>query len=237
MAIVRLDRVRKTYALGKTEVAALRGVTVDIQRGDFISIAGPSGSGKTTILNLIGCIDTPTEGTVEIDGSVTSGLGDREITRLRQRKLGFIFQAFNLVPVLNVRENVELPLLLGGERAGRSERGAWIDHLVAQVGLDGRAKHRPSELSGGERQRVAIARALVTRPLVVLADEPTANLDSRTAEGIIELMKRMNRELGTTFVFSTHDARVVALADHVISLEDGLVASEERRERSYAAAR
>ncbi|HUX52217.1 MAG TPA: ABC transporter ATP-binding protein [Spirochaetia bacterium] len=237
MAMVRLENVKKVYALGKTEVAAVKGVSFSIEKGDFMSIAGPSGSGKTTILNLIGCIDTPTEGVVEIDGQATNGLNDREITFLRHRKLGFIFQSFNLVPVLNVYENIEFPLLLGKESSGRKSRKEWIESLIAEVDLEKWTAHRPNELSGGQRQRVAIARALVTRPEIVLADEPTANLDSATGGAIIELMKKINREMQTTFIFSTHDDRIVGIADHIIRLQDGLVVSEERREQEHAGTR
>lgn len=234
MAIVRLDKVEKVYPLGKTEVHAVKGVSFEIEKGDFISIAGPSGSGKTTILNLIGCIDVPTSGSVEINGRNTSGLNDRRITSLRHEVIGFIFQSFNLVPVLDVFENVEFPLLLGKQRDGKKERREWISYLIEEVGLASWRNHRPNELSGGQRQRVAIARALVTKPQIVLADEPTANLDSATGEAIIGLMKKINRELETTFIFSTHDPTIVDIADHVIRLHDGLVASEERREREDA---
>lgn len=227
--IVELTDVKKVYPLGKTEVPAVRGITFTIDTGDFISLAGPSGSGKTTILNLIGCVDTPTQGTVRIDGVETGGLDDRQITSIRQKMIGFIFQSFNLIPVLNVSENVEFPLLLAGGRAPRGERKEWIETLIEEVGLAPWRRHRPSELSGGQRQRVAIARALATRPRIVLADEPTANLDSATGESIIELMKKINRDRETTFIFSTHDANIVGIADHVIRLHDGRVESEERR--------
>jgi putative ABC transport system ATP-binding protein len=229
MAIVKLRDLRKTYPLGKTEVQAVKGVSFDIEKGDFISIAGPSGSGKTTILNIIGCIDSPSGGSVEIEGQPTEGLKDAALTSLRRRTLGFIFQSFNLIPVLDVYENVEFPLLLDGRASSRRERKEWIDFLISEVGLDAWRSHRPNELSGGQRQRVAIARSLAGKPRIVLADEPTANLDSGTGEAIIELMKKINREMETTFVFSTHDARVVGIADHVISLRDGLVVAEERR--------
>jgi putative ABC transport system ATP-binding protein len=230
-SIVSLEGVKKTYMLGTTEVHAVAGVSFSITKGDFVSIAGPSGSGKTTILNMIGCIDTPTEGTVRIDGTVTSGLSDDAITGLRSRTLGFIFQSFNLIPVLTVRENVEFPVLLGKGAMTREQRG-WMDRLIEEVGLADRRDHRPNELSGGQRQRVAIARALATNPRIVLADEPTANLDSKTGEAIIALMRRINREFGTTFVFSTHDPKIVAEADHVIRLMDGLV--EENRQEARA---
>ena len=228
MPIVQVREVHKTYPLGKTEVHAVRGVSFEIEEGDFISIAGPSGSGKSTILNLIGCIDTPTAGSVAIDGTATGTLTDVEITTLRHRVLGFIFQSFNLVPVLNVFENIEFPLLLGKQESTKQERSDWIDHLMESVGLAEWHDHKPSELSGGQRQRVAIARALVTKPRIVLADEPTANLDSATGEAIITLMKRMNDELGTTFIFSTHDPSIVGIAGHLIRLIDGEIVENVR---------
>jgi putative ABC transport system ATP-binding protein len=231
MAIVRLEDVKKTYPLGKTEVKAVKGVSFDIEKGDFISIAGPSGSGKSTILNMIGCIDTPTEGRVRINDTETSTLNDKEITRLRHKVIGFIFQNFNLVPVLNVFENIEFPLLLGKEILPKAERTEWVDTLIEEVGLTEWRNHKPMELSGGQRQRVAIARALVAKPQIVLADEPTANLDSVTGDQIINLMKKMNREYGTTFIFSTHDPTIVDIADHIIRLHDGLVSENTRRER------
>lgn len=228
MAIVQLTGVTKDYALGKVTVPAVRGVTLSIEQGEFISIAGPSGSGKTTILNLIGCIDTPTAGTVTVAGEATGTLKDRDLTALRHAHIGFIFQSFNLVPVLNVYENVEFPLLLGKSTLDKTERRRRVEELVDQVGLADHIRHRPNELSGGQRQRVAIARALVTHPSIVLADEPTANLDSKTSQQIIELMKRINAERGSTFIFSTHDPDIVSIADHVVRLLDGLVASEHR---------
>jgi len=230
--VVRLDNVHKSYALGKTEVQALQGVSFDILKGDFISIAGPSGSGKTTALNLIGCVDTASSGVVTVLGQRTDTLDDEKLTALRHRGVGFIFQTFNLIPVLNIRENIELPILLDGSGAAMSkkEQDEWVDHLVESVGLADRMRHKPAELSGGQRQRVAIARALVMRPPIVLADEPTANLDSATGESILGLMKRMNREFGTTFIFSTHDAGIVSIADHVIRLKDGRVTENRRTE-------
>ena len=235
MGIVNLENVKKTYPLGKHSVEAVKGISLEIDKGDFISIAGPSGSGKTTILNMIGCIDTPTEGTVEIAGNVTSGLSDRQITSLRHKVIGFIFQTFNLIPVLNVFENVEFPLLLGESVMTKGARKEWIDFIVDAVGLSEWKTHRPYELSGGQRQRVAVARALATKPQIVLADEPTANLDSKTGETIIELMKTMNREQDTTFIFSTHDPAIVGIADHIIYLHDGMIKSEERKDRNNGA--
>ncbi|HWR10746.1 MAG TPA: ABC transporter ATP-binding protein [Rectinemataceae bacterium] len=230
--VVRLNDVHKSYALGKTEVLALQGVSFDILKGDFISIAGPSGSGKTTVLNLIGCVDTASSGGVTILGQRTDSLGDEKLTALRHKGIGFIFQTFNLIPVLNIRENVELPALLDGSDLDmpKNERQEWVDHLIESVGLADRMKHKPAELSGGQRQRIAIARALVMRPPIVLADEPTANLDSATGESILALMKRMNREFGTTFIFSTHDQGIVDIADHVIRLKDGRIVENYRAE-------
>lgn len=225
---VGLNDVWKIYTLGEAKVEAVRGVNINIKEGDFASIAGPSGSGKSTILNLIGCIDTATSGTVEVTGHETSSLSDREITRLRHRAIGFIFQSFNLVPVLNVFENVEFPLLLGSNPPPKSERREYVDFLIESVGLADWRTHRSNELSGGQRQRVAIARALATKPRIVLADEPTANLDSKTGSDIIELMKRINAELSTTFIFSTHDPTIVSIADHVIRLLDGAVVEDNR---------
>ena len=224
--IVAVENVSKVYQLGKTEVAALRGVSLRIGRGDFLSIAGPSGSGKTTLLNLIGCVDTPTSGRVVVDGRDTTHLSERALTDLRLHRIGFIFQTFNLVQVLSVRQNVEFPLLLQGGLTAR-ERAQRVGTLLEAVGLAAHARHRPSELSGGQRQRVAVARALVTRPPLVLADEPTANLDSQTGETIIDLMKDMNRRDGTTFVFSTHDPKVMAHATAVVRIADGQVAGRE----------
>jgi putative ABC transport system ATP-binding protein len=217
--IVSVKNATKDYALGKTVVQALRGVSLDVMEGEFLSIAGPSGSGKTTLLNLIGCVDVPSAGTVEVAGKDTRKLSERALTRLRLDTIGFIFQSFNLVSVLSVLQNVELPLLLQG--AGSSERQKRVQELLERVGLRDYARHRPSELSGGQRQRVAIARALVSRPQLVLADEPTANLDSKTGQNIIDLMKELNRTLRTTFIFSTHDAHVMAHASAVVRLADG----------------
>jgi len=223
LSIVEVQSAKKFYALGKTTVEAVKGVSFEIEQGDFISIAGPSGSGKSTILNMIGLIDTPTEGEVLIQGQPVSKLKDREITRLRHETIGFIFQSFNLIPVLTTRENIEFPLLLGKNNKITKERKEYVDFLIEEVGLGDRQKNRPNELSGGQRQRVAIARALVTKPVIVLADEPTANLDSATGDAILHLMKKVNRDLKTTFIFSTHDAKIVEIADHIIRLKDGLV--------------
>lgn len=228
MAIIQLENVKKSYPLGKIEVHAVKGVSFDINKGDFVSIAGPSGSGKSTILNMIGCIDVPSEGKVIVEGIETGNLNDKEITTLRHDFLGFIFQSFNLIPVLNVYENIEFPLLIGKTKSDKKEQREWIDFLIQEVGLSQWAEHRPNELSGGQRQRVAIARALATKPQVVMADEPTANLDSTTSKAILDLMKKMNRELDTTFIFSTHDNDIVSMADHVIRLQDGLISENKR---------
>lgn len=231
--VVELKDVHKVYPLGKTQVHAVRGVSFAVEKGDFIALTGPSGSGKSTILNMIGCIDKPTSGTVIIDGVETSSLSDRELTELRQKKLGFIFQSFNLIPVLDVYENVEFPLLLGKQRPNRREMQEWIEFLLEATGLASHRHHRPSELSGGQRQRVAIARALATKPTIVLADEPTANLDSKTGQAIIELMRKLNQELHTTFIFSTHDPNIVAAVDHVIRLQDGQIVEQTVGSRAH----
>ncbi|HET6148779.1 MAG TPA: ABC transporter ATP-binding protein [Polyangia bacterium] len=219
-AIVSVKNAVKNYTLGKVVVPALRGITLEVRGGEFLSIAGPSGSGKTTLLNLIGCVDTPTSGTVEVAGKDTRVLSERALTDLRLHTIGFIFQSFNLVTVLSVFQNIELPLLLQRE-LGAGDRRKRVMSLLERVGIGEYANHRPNELSGGQRQRVAIARALVTRPQLVLADEPTANLDSVTGENILDLMKELNRTEGTTFIFSTHDQRVMAHASAVVRLADG----------------
>ena len=222
MNIIEIRGLKKDYPLGNTVVNALRGVDVSVEAGEFMSIVGPSGSGKTTLLNVIGCIDFATEGSVQVGGREITVLNDRQITDLRLHKIGFIFQTFNLIPVLDVVENVEFPLLLMKTHS-RAEVRKRADRLIAEVGLQSFAKHRPAELSGGQRQRVAIARALVTNPDIVLADEPTANLDSVTGASILELMKDMNTQEKTTFVFSTHDANVLKYARRIVKIHDGLI--------------
>jgi putative ABC transport system ATP-binding protein len=233
MAIVSVQDVSKDYMLGKTVVPALRGVTLDIERGEFLSIAGPSWSGKTTLLNLIGCVDTATAGKVLVGDRDTAQLSERALTDLRLNTIGFIFQSFNLVQVLSVFQNVEFPLLLQG-RLSRREREERVMGLLDAVGIGSYRRHRPSELSGGQRQRVAVARALVTRPALVLADEPTANLDSQTGATIIDLMKEMNRRDGTTFIFSTHDPKVMSHASAVIRIADGQLVGREELNGSVA---
>jgi putative ABC transport system ATP-binding protein len=226
--LVSIRGLKKTYPLGRLAVEALRGVDLDIGAGDFVSVAGPSGSGKTTMMNIIGLIDTPTGGTVQVNGRETVSLGRAELARMRRDYIGFVFQAFNLLPVLTVYENVELPLTIG-KRESRKKNREWVEYLLEEVGLTNRRNHKPAELSGGQQQRVAIARALATRPRIVIADEPTANLDSANGERVLELMSAINREEGTTFIFSTHDPDIWKLANHVVFLRDGLIETEQRR--------
>jgi putative ABC transport system ATP-binding protein len=220
MMIVRLENVSKEYPMGSQNVVALRNVSVNIESGVFLALAGPSGSGKSTLLNLIGCIDTPTRGRVFIDERDISGKSPDELAALRSRTIGFIFQTFNLFPVLSAAENVEYPLLQLRDLS-RAERAERVAHFLKLVGLADYAEHRPNQLSGGQRQRVAIARALVIRPKIVLADEPTANLDHRTGGRILRLMRKINRATKVTFVFSTHDQRVIDMADRRVDIEDG----------------
>ncbi len=234
MAIVEIKNVVKDYPLGKLKVRALHDVSLDIQRGEFAAIAAPSGAGKTTLLNLIGCVDTPTSGVVRIDGQSTSDLNDSGLTNLRLHKLGFIFQSFNLIAVLDLYQNVEFPLLLQGGLS-RKARDARVREVIEQVGLTPQLRQRPNELSGGQRQRVAIARALVTRPAIVLADEPTANLDSTTGKNIIELMREINHREKTTFIFSTHDPMVMGRADRVVKMADGRIVDDASADAAGAA--
>ncbi|MCX7893859.1 MAG: ABC transporter ATP-binding protein [Burkholderiales bacterium] len=222
MSVVRVEQVTKEYRLGEQTVKALDGVSLRVEEGVFLAIAGPSGSGKSTLLNLIGCIDTPTEGKVFIDGQDVSGQTPDQLADLRARTIGFVFQTFNLLPVLTAEENVEYPLLQFPELAP-AERRERVAHFLGVVGLAKYARHRPNQLSGGQRQRVAVARALATHPKIVLADEPTANLDHKTGDGILQLMKDINRRLGTTFIFSTHDKKVMAKADRLVRIEDGRI--------------
>jgi putative ABC transport system ATP-binding protein len=229
VAAALLTDVRKTYRTDHLEVAAVRGVSLEIEPAAFLSIAGPSGSGKTTLLNLLGALDTPTSGTIAVGDRTTAGLTARELADFRNAHLGFVFQTFNLIPVLTARENVELPLQLRGV-ADRAERRLRVEAILRDVGLAEMMDRRPNEMSGGQQQRVAIARALVKGPTLVLADEPTANLDTATAHEIMDLMREMNARAGTTFVFSTHDPLVMDHATRVVRLRDGLVESDERRE-------
>lgn len=222
MAIVKVDSVSKRYPLGEQSVDALRQVSLSVEQGAFLAIAGPSGSGKSTLLNIIGCIDNPTTGRVFIDGLDVSEKTPDQLADLRARTIGFIFQTFNLLPVLSARENVDYPLRHLPELS-KKERSERVAHYLDVVGLTRFASHRPNQLSGGQRQRVAIARALATHSRVVLADEPTANLDRETGLSILNLMKKINQDTGTTFIFSTHDQNVMAMADYLVHMEDGEV--------------
>jgi putative ABC transport system ATP-binding protein len=220
-ALIRVRGVTRVYAQGKVEVHALRGTDLDIGEGEFTALAGPSGSGKTTLLNIIGALDAPTSGTVEIAGRDVSGLSKGDAAEFRLDTVGFIFQAYNLVPVLTAYENAEFTLLLRGVHA--RQRRAIVEPLMQRVGLADMMDRKPHELSGGQQQRVAIVRALATHPRIVLADEPTANLDSETSGGLLDLMLELNQELGTTFVFSTHDPAVIERARRLVELLDGRV--------------
>ena len=222
--LVAADEVTKVYDTGKLEVHALTGVTLKVHKGDFMAIVGPSGSGKTTFLNLVGALDVPTSGRLEILGDDLAALSKRRRADMRLHSLGFVFQAYNLVPVLTARENVEFVLELQGVGA---ERAARATEILEQLGLGELADRRPNELSGGQQQRVAVARAVASKPKVVLADEPTANLDGENAEMLLAMMRQLNAEHGITFVFSTHDPRVVAHARRVVTLVDGRVAKDE----------
>ncbi len=248
MALIELQNIHKKYQLGMQEVEALKGISLVIEKGEFVSIAGPSGSGKSTILNILGLIDMPNSGTIfmndkrvfsekeqqhYIKTGKLSKSADGKICKIRKNNIGFIFQNFNLLPVLNVYENIEYPLHLGGTTAksmSKSEKKDWIMYLIEKVGLEKWIDHKPFELSGGQRQRVAIARSLVTKAPLILADEPTANLDSNTGEQILSLLQEINRDMNTTFIFSTHDSKIMNLANHVIRILDGKIV-----ENSYSA--
>ncbi len=219
MPVVAVNEVSREYKLGKTTVKALQKVSLTVEKGEFAAICGPSGSGKTTLLNIIGCLDKPTEGTVTIIEQAIAGLSDAKLSELRNKSIGFIFQTFNLIPVLTAYENVEYPLWILGK--GKKERQKMVLKMLEEVGLLEHKNHKPDELSGGQRQRVAVARALVTMPELVLADEPTANLDSQTGEAILELMQKMNKEFSTTFIFSTHDPKIMNYAQKIYRLRDG----------------
>lgn len=224
--LVRAEDVRRDYRLGDDVVHAVRGVTLSIEAGDWVAIVGPSGCGKSTLLNLLGAIDTPTAGRVQVNGRDVSSLADREATRFRLLEVGFVFQRFYLVPALSARENIELPLAEAG--FGKSERRRRAMELLEYVGLAARARHRPAQLSGGEQQRVAIARALANRPAILLADEPTGELDARTGAEIIALLTRLNRE-GTTVVVVTHDEELAAAARRVVHMRDGVIIDDRPR--------
>src|SRR3954471_94211 len=223
--VIALTGVNKTYPLGRLKVRALSDVDLTIGRGDFIALAGPSGSGKTTLLNLIGCIDKPDDGRIIVDDVDVTRIPLHRLASLRRDTLGFIFQTFNLIPVLTAYENIEYPLLL--QNVPRRDRDARVRRWLAEVGLTEQAKQRPDQLSGGQRQRVAIARAMVTEPKLVLADEPTANLDSDTAAHILDLLAKLNKETGTPFLFATHDPAVMSRAHRIVRLRDGRIAEQE----------
>jgi putative ABC transport system ATP-binding protein len=225
-AILEVRGVTKDYRLGKTVIHALRGIDFSVEAGDFVSIVGPSGCGKTTLLNIIGCIDKPSSGTVLLGGEDVAAFDDDREADARLERIGFIFQSFNLVAVLDARENIEFPLILA--KVPKAERARRVDRLVELVGLGDFVGHKPDELSGGQRQRVAIARALVNRPSIVIADEPTANLDSATSTTIMEAMKRLNAEEKVTFIFSTHNELIEKYAKRVLTIRDGLITGERR---------
>lgn len=221
MAIIEIEKLEKTYDESAVPVHALRGVDFEVEEGAFVAIVGPSGSGKSTLLNLIGGLDKPTVGSVTINGTDMSSLSENQLIDFRLQNIGFVFQAYNLIPVLTAKENVEFIMLL--QNRPKKERDAQAKRLLNLVGLEDRYDSRPTELSGGQQQRVAVARALASKPAFVLADEPTANLDSVSAENLLDIMERLNREENMTFVFSTHDQRVVKRARRVITLEDGMI--------------
>lgn len=225
--MVEVRDLHKSYKVGKVLFPALRGIDMKIEDGEFTAIAGPSGSGKTTLLNIIGCLDTPTKGQVLVNNMDTSELSTKEKAALRKKEIGFVFQTFNLIPVLTAFENVELPLILLDMPA--EEKKEKVINILKEVGLEEFINRRPNEMSGGQQQRVAIARALVKDPSMVLADEPTANLDSTTATEILELMKGLNEKLKTTFIFSTHDFLVMNFASRLIKLRDGKIIGDEKK--------
>ena len=229
MALLELNKVKKIYQQGKIEVPALRGIDLTVEPGEFTTIFGPSGSGKTTLLNMIGCLDTPSEGEVKLNGDEVSKLSQTELAMVRRYNIGFIFQAYNLIPVLTAYENVEFAIRLIRHIKENEIREKTLN-ILEDVGLIGLENRRPNELSGGEKQRVAVARALVKEPKIVLADEPTANLDSETGAEVIKIMVKMNQKLGTTFIFSTHDPQIMKYAKRLINLKDGMISADERRE-------
>jgi putative ABC transport system ATP-binding protein len=226
--IVKLEAVEKIYQQGKIEVPALRGLDLEVRRGEFMALTGPSGSGKTTALNIIGGLDTPTRGKATVQGTDLSTMSRGQLSRMRRDKIGFVFQAYNLVPVLTAYENAEMVLRLQGYEAKR--RREKVMQLLAEVGLEGMEHRRPAELSGGQQQRVAIARAIAPNPVVTLADEPTANVDSATSDMLLALMEKLNRERDVTFIFSTHDPRVMARARRVVHMVDGKVESDTTKD-------
>lgn len=228
MALLELQGVKKIYRQGKIEVPALRGIDLKVETGEFTTVFGPSGSGKTTLLNIIGCLDKPTDGRIRFDGQELGALDQKGLAMIRRHQVGFIFQSYNLIPVLTAYENVEFALRLINKHNDKELRER-VMKILAAVGLEGLENRKPNELSGGQKQRVAIARALVKEPKLVLADEPSANLDSKTSEEVLQVMVKMNRELGTTFIFSTHDPRVMDYARRLIEIRDGLISKDQRR--------
>jgi len=228
MVSVSVTDVEKSYRQGDVTVSALSGITVSVEKGEFMALAGPSGSGKTTLLNMIGGLDLPDRGEIIVDGRNFRQMKSGDLADLRLRRIGFVFQAYNLIPVLTAAENVEYILRLQGvEKANRKKR---VRAILDEVGLSGMLDRKPSELSGGQQQRVAVARAIVSDPAIVLADEPTANLDSKNGEKLLGLMKAMNREKAVTFIFSTHDAMVMEHARRIVHIRDGCVADDQRKE-------
>ncbi|MDX1685667.1 MAG: ABC transporter ATP-binding protein [Saprospiraceae bacterium] len=225
--VIKAVDLHKIYDETSVPVHALRGLDLEIRRGEFTAIVGPSGSGKSTLLNIIGGLDAPTKGEIEVDGTDMTALSSNELIEFRKNKIGFVFQAYNLVPVLTAKENIELIMLLQG--ASKKARDKRTDHLLNAVGLEGRGGNRPSELSGGQQQRVAVARALASKPAFVLADEPTANLDSKSTANLLDIMERLNKEEDITFVFSTHDQRVIDRARRILTIEDGVIVKDEKR--------
>jgi putative ABC transport system ATP-binding protein len=228
-AVVTARDVVRVYGEGETAVRALCGVSLDVERGKLTTVMGPSGSGKSTLMHILAGLDRPTEGEVEIDGTNIEKLGDTELTKLRRRHVGFVFQFFNLLPMLTAEENILLPLELAGGKIDKE----WADSIIERVGLTDRRKHRPSELSGGQQQRVAIARALVSKPTVVFADEPTGNLDSTTSHEILELLRESVESLGQTFVMVSHDPNATAISDRTLFLADGLIVKELGKATSH----
>jgi putative ABC transport system ATP-binding protein len=223
--VVEATNLHRRYGSGDAAVDALRGVSLEIGRGQLTAVMGPSGSGKSTLMHILAGLDRPTSGTVSIDGTEITSLNDNQLTKLRRRHIGFVFQFFNLLPMLTAEENILLPLSIAGQKPDK----AWVDEVVARVGLGDRRGHRPAELSGGQQQRVAVARALVSRPTVLFADEPTGNLDSRTGAEVLELIRQSVDELGQTVVMVTHDTRAAAAADRVLFLADGAIVRDGAR--------
>ncbi len=226
MSIVECENVRKVYQQGQVDVQALTAVNLSVEQGEFVALAGPSGSGKTTLLNLIGGLDTTTSGTIRVDGQKLGGMSQTELAEMRLHKVGFIFQSYNLIPVLSAQENVEFVMLLRGVPV--RERTELARAMLKEVGLDGMFDRRPSQLSGGQQQRVAVARAIVSNPSIVLADEPTANLDSGTGSALLDIMKELNESKSVTFIFSTHDSMVMDYARRLVMLRDGRVVEDRR---------